>query len=136
MNRHLFASTVECAVFVIAVDAGQWRIGNHVVCQMPFAKVCRRVSAITQHSWKRGSVRREPIGHVAFCVAGYPSKVTVDVVASREMSRHDRGPARRTDTTGDSKTMKVRALLCQPIDVRCLDIRVTVATKITPAPIV
>ena len=103
---------------------------------MPLAKVCRCVSAIPQYSWKRGSVRREPIGHIAFCVTGHPSKVAVDVVASREMSRHDRRPARRTDTAGDSKTMKVRALLCQPIDVRCLDIRVTVATKIAPAPIV
>ena len=127
MNRHLFTRTIESSVGVVAVLDRQWRIWDHVVGEMPFAKVCRGVSMLLQKPWQQGSFGTKPIGHATFGVVGHVGKMPIDFVASGKVPRHHRRPAWRTDSTGDGESLEIRAFGGESIDVRRLHVGMIVA---------
>ena len=136
MHRHLLAGTIEGSVFVIAVLARQRRVRNHVVRQVPLPEVSRRVAAVLKQPRQQRSLRTQPVRHVAFRVARHPREVTINVVPSREMSRHHGRSTGRADSAGNRESMEVGALFRQPINVRRLHIRMPVTTEVTPAPVI
>ena len=136
VNWHLFARAIERSISIVSVFRGRGRIRNHVVGQVPLAKVSRFVAAGLQQPRQRDGAGIQPIGHVAFRVAWHPSEVAVDVVASRELPRHHRRSTGRTHSAGNRESFKVRALACQAIDVGSSHIRMPMTRQIAPTPIV
>ena len=60
-----------------------------------------------------------------------------DAMTMSAIKTVNRFPIKRlADAAGNCESMKVRSLSGQPIDVRCLDIRMTMATQVAPAPVV
>ena len=110
MNWHLLTSAIERAVLVVAVRRGDRRIYNHIICQVPLAKMCSAVSRLLKELRNRWGCRAEPIRHVPSGIVRHPSEMAVDIVPSWKVPRHDRGPTRRTNATGYRKAMKVRSL--------------------------
>ena len=50
VHRHLFTGAVEGTVFVVAIFAGQRRVGDHVVGEMPFSEVGSAVAGALQET--------------------------------------------------------------------------------------
>ena len=64
VDRHLFTGAIECPVLVIAILGRSRRIRNHVVRQMPFAKMRGIVSGSFEESLNRRRVGVQPVRHV------------------------------------------------------------------------
>ena len=62
--------------------------------------------------------------------------MTIDVVTGGKMASHDGRPTGGTNPTGHGETMKVSTLLSQPIDIRCLQVGMPMATQISPTPVI
>ena len=60
----------------------------------------------------------------------------INIVTSGKVPGHYRRAARRTNSTGNCEAMEIGAFLCQPVNVRRLDVRMPVTAQVTPAPIV
>ena len=133
---HLLARAVESAVFVVAVDTGNWGVGDHVIGEVPLAVVGGGVASFLQEPRQERRLGVEPVGHVALGVARHPGEVAVDIVARREVAGHDRGPAGRTHAAGNREAVEIRALFGKAVNIRRFDIRVPVATQVTPTPVV
>jgi hypothetical protein len=136
MHRYLLPGAVEGPVVVVAVSLRQRRVRDHVIRKVPFAIVSRRVARGLQHPGQRRRLRVEPVRHVALGVALHPREVAVDIVARRKMPRQHRSPAGRTHPARDREPVEVRTLPGQPIDVRRLDVGMTVTRQIAPAPVI
>ena len=136
VDGHLFASAVEGAVSVITVFDWQRGIWDHVIGEVPLAKMCRGVSLLLKEPWQQRSVGAKPIGHATFGVVLHVSKVAIDFIACRKVSCHHGRAARRANAAGDSETMEVSALCCKAIDIRRFHIGMAMAAKIAPAPVV
>ena len=136
MHGHLLAGTVKRPGPIVAVDLRQRRIGNHIVRQMPLPIVRRAVSRFLQKAGHQRGLGIEPIRHPPLGIARHPSKVAIDIVARWKVPRHHRGATRRTHSTRHREAMKVRPLLCKTINIRRFNIRMPVAAKISPTPII
>ena len=101
VNRHLFARTIERAVLIVAIRGGHGRIRDHVVGQVPLAKMRRAIAGSPEELGDGRSFGAQPIGHVAFRVAGNPGKVPINVVSGRKMARHDCRTTGRANSAGD-----------------------------------
>ena len=95
-----------------------------------------RVTGLFEESSQQWRLWVQPVGHVPLGIAWHPGEMAVDVVAGGEVTGHHSCATGRTDTAGNREAMEVRSLPCQPVDVRCFDIRMAVATQVTPAPVV
>ena len=95
-----------------------------------------RVAGRLQQPRHRNGVCVQPVRHVAFRIAGHPSKMPIDVKTRRKLPGHYRRSAGRTNTAGNCEPVEVGSLLRQPINVRCLNIGMTMTAKITPTPVI
>ena len=94
------------------------------------------ITGFLQKSREERRTGVEPVGHVAPGIAGHPGKVPINIVTGGKVSGHHRGATRRTDPTGYREPVKVRTLPRKAINIRGLDIRVTVTPEIPPAPVI
>ena len=94
------------------------------------------VPRVLQHSGQQWSRWIKPVGHVATSVLIYPCKMSIDVVPSRKVPCHNRRTARRTDATSHRKPKKISPFARKTINIRCLYVRMAMATEITPSPII
>ncbi len=136
MDVHLRPGTVESSIIVKPVFGEERGIGNHVVCEMPFAIVGGGIPGLFQKTRQHGGLWVKPIGHVSFLVARNPGEVAVDVVTGRKMAGHDGCPAWRTDPAGYREAMKVSTLLGQPVNIGRLEVRMPVTAQVSPTPII
>ena len=136
VDRHLLAGAIKSTVFVIAILSRSGRIGNHVISEVPLAIMGSRITRFLKHPWKHRSLGIEPIRHTSLSIAGHPCEVTVDVVTGGKVPRQDRGATRRTNPAGDGKAVEVGALLGKSINIRCPNVRMSMASEVTPAPVV
>ena len=103
---------------------------------MPLTEVRGGIARILKEPGKERCLGIKPIGHVALGIAGHPGEVTVNVVTRREMPGHDRRPAGGTNATGHGEPVKVGSLPAQPVNIRRLNIGMTMATQISPTPVI
>jgi hypothetical protein len=136
VDRHLFPGAVESAVLVVTVLARQRGVGDHVVGQVPLTEVGGRIACLLKNPWQQGSLWTQPVGHVAFGVAGDPGEVAVDVVSGGEMSGHDGGAAGGADAAGDGEAREVGSIGGEAVDIGGKNVGMAVAGEVAPAPIV
>ena len=127
VNWHLLAGAIECPVSVVAVFNWQWRIGDHIVGEMPFSKMCGSVPLLLQEPGQQRCAGAKPIGHATFGVVGHPCEVPIDFITSGKVPRHHGRPAWRTDSAGDGESVEIRAFGGESIDVRRLHVGMIVA---------
>ena len=77
--------TVEYPGSVKPISARQRRFRDHVIRQVPFPKVCRRITALLKESRGERRVRIQPIQHPSPGIARHPGKVAVDTITNRKV---------------------------------------------------
>ena len=117
---------------IVTISLRQWGVFASAARQVPFAEVGGRVAGLLEQSRQQRRLRVEPVGHPSRDIRLMFREVLMHSVACREVPRDDRGSAGRTDRVADVELLKVGPLLGKPIQVGCLDMRMTVTCQIVP----
>lgn len=95
---------------------------------MPFAEVAGGVAGLLEQPRQQRDLRIKPIGHPPRDVLLMTREVFMHAVPRREMPGDDRRPTRRADGVANGELMEVGPLASQTVEVRRLDVRMTVAS--------
>jgi hypothetical protein len=113
-----------------------WRRRAFTIAEMPFAKMRRGITGFLK---QRGDVRHiwvQPVVHAPCSILRVRGIVAVDFVSRRILPGHKGAATRRTNGAVDVKLREEGAFLCQPVEVRRFDLRMTIAAEITPTKVV
>lgn len=133
---HLLTGTIVGTVGVVTVSERVRAVGNHFIGEVPLPVVSGAVSCGLKDAGHAGGLGIKPVGHASFLVVVSPGEVSVDELASGELSGVNGGAAGRANGAGDGEARELGTFLGEAVDVGCFDERMIVTAEVFPAPVI